>query len=59
MIHLLDEHLQIRFRVGKELVLFEIHLLLKQATVHGILTNPTYTGVVYIGRTRCHTARTR
>ncbi len=30
-----------------------------QATVHGILTNPTYTGVVYIGRTRSHAARTR
>ena len=30
-----------------------------QGTVHGILTNPTYTGVVYIGRTRSHAARTR
>ena len=30
-----------------------------RATVHGILTNPTSTGVVSIGRTRSHAAHTR
>ncbi|MFL5657386.1 MAG: recombinase family protein [Ktedonobacteraceae bacterium] len=30
-----------------------------QATVHGILTNPVYTGTVYIGRSRSTSARQR